>query len=192
MLLAETRKDLLLGLGVGGVGYGKILFRKSVEAGSDLVLLALLASLDSHGKAGLREVDACKLYISLGGAEGVAGLEAGELGDNADITGGDASGILLLSALEGDYLTHSLALACAGVVSGSVGGYFAGDDLEEGHLTDERVGNGLEADSRKSAVFVALDIAFARAACGVGSGADNAVEEQVDTVGGVAGASVYG
>ena len=192
VLFAQTGEHLLAGLLVDDERNRGILFEKSEQARRDLLFVALLANLDCHGQAGGRELDALEGYRVLGRADSVARLYARKLRHNADIAGGDAGCVLLLAALEGDYLAHSLALFGAGVICGSVRGYLAGYDLEEGHLADERVGDGLEAYSRKRAVLVAGKTVLARlVGCG-GSGIYYLVKEHIDSFAGVARAGVYG
>ena len=192
VLLAETGENLLAGLFVNDERNCRILFEEPEQARRDLLFVALLADFDCHGQAGGRELDALEGYRVLCRADRVAGLDARKLCDNADVTRGDAGGVLLLAALEGDYLAHSLALFGAGVISGGVRSYLAGNDLEEGHLADERVGDSLEADSRKRAVFVAGKTVLAcLVGCG-GSGIDYLVKEHIDSFAGVARAGVYG
>ena len=85
--------------------------------------------------------------------------------------------------------------------AGGIGLDGAGNDFDEGHLTDEGVGDGLEADGCERAVrvagqfdFVAVLVSRGLAGLGAGGGAevDEAVQQLVDAFELVGGAGVNG
>lgn len=74
VLLAQSRKYLLVGLVVGGLGNGGILFDNAVESGDYLIFIAPLLGSYAHGKGGSGEIySSCGNNIA-GGAEGIAGF----------------------------------------------------------------------------------------------------------------------
>ena len=98
-------------------------------------------------------------------------------------------------------LAHTLGLAGPCAVAGGIGLDGAGNDFDEGHLTDEGVGDGLEADGCERAVrvagqfdFVAVLVSRGLAGLGAGGGAevDEAVQQLVDAFELVGGAGVNG
>ena len=201
MLFAETRKNHFSCLFVVDECYSRIFAHDTAKAGSNLIFLALLLDNDCHGKRRLREINALEFHDILRGADRVAGCKAGKLCNNADVAGCNSGNIFLLVAADGNQFAHSFAFAGSCVISRNVGGKLTADNLDEGHLTDKRVGNGLEADCRNRAVRVTLDVdfvvvviktLFVRRRKRIGSGINNCVKKKVNTVGIVAGASVYG
>ena len=201
MLFAEAGKNHFAGLFIGGEDDGRIFAHDPAQAGGDFIFFALLLDNDRHGKRRRGELHARKIHDLLRVADRVAGVEGIELGQNADIAGGDDADIFLLVAAHGDQLAHTLAAAGARHIGGHVGGDFAGDDLHEGHFAHERVGNGLEAHCGKRAVRVALDfhivvvVVLADLSAGLqrgGRGINQRVQQQIHAVQRCAGAGVHG
>ena len=154
VLLAQSRKYLLVGLVVGGLGNGGILFDNAVESGDYLIFIAPLLGSYAHGKGGSGEIySSCGNNIA-GGAEGIAGFGAREFRNRADISGRNYSSILSLCALYKEELTDSFGLSRAGVDKLAVGGYLTRNDLEIGPFTDLRIGDGFEYDGDGGSVFI--------------------------------------
>ena len=144
MLGAQAADDLLLGLGIDHEGDGGIFLNQAGQRAADLALVALLGDLDGHAVAA-GGVGGCGQRHHAGGvAQGITGLGGGQLGDNADVAGGNGSSVGLLFAADDEGLAHALRLAGAGVDSVAGGGQLAGQHLDKAHLAHERVGHGLK------------------------------------------------
>ena len=144
MDIALTGDAHLVGLGVVFVGQGTVFFQQLCDTGGDLVFVALCLGLDCALHEGLRELDRRVLDIVSRQRQRVVGVGVGELRDHTDITA--AQGIdfgLLLTGHRVD-VTELFVLTGRRVAQNHRVVQLAVHDLEEGHLTDERVGDGLE------------------------------------------------
>ena len=144
MLGAQTADDLLLRLGVDHEPDGGVLLDQAGQRAADLTLVTLLCDLDSHTVAA-DGVHRCGQRHNAGGVtQGIAGLGGGQLGNCADVTGGDFGRVGLLFAADGQRLAQALRLAGAGVDGVARRGQPAGQHLNKAQFADKRVGHSLK------------------------------------------------
>ena len=157
MLFAQAGDDLLLGLDVILEADAGVLLDQALHGTGDLGLIALALQHNGHREAGSLELGGLEGDDALGIAKGIAGHGIGKLGHGADITGTDGINLILLFAAAAQQLAQTLRLAGSGIYGGHAGGQLAGDDLDEGQLADEGVGNGLKDESGLGGIGIALD-----------------------------------
>ena len=140
--IADTVNEHLLGLGIVFVTQGQILFQHLSDGLRDLGLV-----LGGLGGDTLAHIRRCVLGRSVYGiaaeTEGVAGVGVCELGDHTEITASQLFDLDLLLALHDVDVRHLFGCAGTDVAERHVAAEYTGHDLEEGHLTHERVSDGL-------------------------------------------------
>ena len=154
MLLTETRQHRFLGFGVELVMDGGILFHQTVEAGRDLLFVALLLGEHRHRQRRRFKVHLVEGHDIVRRAQRVAGLGGDQLRHTADIAGGDDRGLFLLLAADVVELADLLGGAGAAVDQRGVGFDLTADNFEVQQLAHKRVSDGLEHDRDGRAVRV--------------------------------------
>ena len=157
VLLTETGNNHFVGLVVLLELECRVFFANSLNRAGSLGFVALLHNFNRSGNKRCGHFYAREHIALVGSGEGVACHKGIKLCHRADITGGDAGCIFLFRASHRHNLAESFALLCSGIVAGSLGRDFTGNDLEEGKLADKGVCDGLEDNRCKRTVFVTLN-----------------------------------
>ena len=188
--IAHAVDQHLLGLGVVLVPQGEVFLQHLGDCLRNLALV--LGGLGHDGAAHIRRgVGHAGVGDVAGGAQGVAGVGVGQLGDHAEIAAGKLVHLGLLLTLHNIHMRHFLTDAGAQVAQGHIAVDCARHDLEEGHLADERVGDGLVheqcgialgGDRHVPAVLVLFKLAGSRTREGSGDGVQHGDDApQVDS-----------
>ncbi len=90
MHFAQAADKHVAGFGILFERHGRIFFLEAVEAGNDLILLALFLGGNRKADAGLRELDGFKQHGGGRVAQRIAGVGGLQLGDRAYIAGRQA------------------------------------------------------------------------------------------------------
>ena len=154
--VASARDDEFLGFGVVAIGEGGVFLVQLDETGRDLILGALDLGVDGHLVHRLVVAHALDLDSLARHAEGIAVLDGGELGEDADVAAADLGGLSVVLALREEHVAELFRVAGADVLDGHGVLDVAGDDLEVGVLA-VLVGHGVEDESHGAAVRVELE-----------------------------------
>ena len=157
--VAGTGDDEFLGLGIVAVGEGGVFLVQLDKAVGDLVFRALDLGIDSHLVHRLVISHALDGDGLTGHAQRVAGLDGGELGENADVAAADLGGLDVVLALREEHVAELFRIAGAGVYDGHGVFHVAGDDLEVGVLA-VLVRQGVENERHGAALRVELERNF--------------------------------
>jgi len=157
MNIAETRDEHLLCFGIVFVFERAILFEEAGDALRNLFFIALCLRLHGHliERLGI-------FYLFIGQSIGVCGesivcICICKLRCHTEVAHADMLYLFLLFALEYINMGEFLLTARCDIVERVVFIQLAVHDLEERHLTDERVGNRLENEDGCFTVFVHRD-----------------------------------
>ena len=157
MLLSETREYLLECSIILPERKRQILLEKPLDSSRNLGLVSLRLRLDADRVAGLREGKLREGYNSCRRADGIVCVYR-HLGGYNNVAGGRALDLYLLLADKIYQLTDLFGGAGGGVEHFLVALKHSAYNLDEGHLSHERVGNRLEHERRKRLVGGAMDI----------------------------------
>ena len=134
----------MAGLAVHTEVDGGVLLHQAGQRRADLALVALLGHLQGHAQGGVGEGCGGQAHHTGRVTQGVAGFGGGQLGNHADVAGGDLGHVGLLLAAHAHQLAHALRLTGAGVDQAAGGRQLAAGHLHIAHLAHEGVGHGLE------------------------------------------------
>ena len=143
-----------MGFVVGAKLQGGVLFGEAHHALGHLVLLALLGGNNGHAQGGVGILHPVQGDLPGGGAQGVAGVGGGQLGDGPNVARANVLDVHLLFAHQHHGFAHALGVSGAHVHQLGVGGNLAGDHLHVRQLADEGVGHGLKDNGGRGAVLV--------------------------------------
>ena len=149
-------------------GDGRVFFLKTGQAGEDLFFVAGLLGVHGHGDGRRRELDGFELDGLAGFAQRVAGAGILQLGQRADVARDQLIHNDLLLAAHDEQVAGLFSFIRVGVIQRGGGGQRAGAHLEQAHLADELVDDGLEHDRGERIGFLAF-AGFHIAALGVGA-----------------------
>ena len=166
MQLAQAGEHALGGFHVLFHADGRVFLHQAAEAGEDLVFLARLFGVHGHGDAGRRELEVFKLHGLVRVAQRVAGGDAAQLGDGADVARAHLLRRVLLAAAQEVDVAGLFGLFRVGVVKRRAGSERAGSDLQKRQLAHERVGQRLEHAGGEG-LIVGADALLSVAALGV-------------------------
>ena len=143
---------------------GGIFLRQALQAGGNLVHIALVLRLQGKRNNRLQGFRTGKHNRFGGIAQGIAGHRAFQLGHCDDITGGSAFDGFLLFPFQAEQLANTLGCILAGIVHIRVALHGSGIDPEQRQLAGEGVTDGLENPRRKRSVVFAGTFLFRIAA----------------------------
>ncbi len=135
----------LVGLSVVNESEGNVFLVQSCKTAGDLVVLTLGLGRNSHGVAGLCQLDSGILNLVLGVANSITGLPL-HLTDGNDVTAASFLNFNVLLAGHGIETAQLIGGRRANIAERKVSGDLAAHNLNEGVLT-ELIGNGLEYET---------------------------------------------
>ena len=147
MQLPHSGDHRLLGFSVVVQLEGHILFGRTLQELVELVLVLLGRCIDGHGVDGLGQLQRQVGQIQVGPAEGVVGGGAVHLGENPEISRGDAVRLIELFPEAGVHLGDLLLLFFPGIHQLGVTAHRSGDHLDVGELSAELLDAGLEHEA---------------------------------------------
>ena len=137
----------------------RVFLHDARERAGHLVHVGFGFGIDRHAIDGRGEVYVAQDELVVARAEGVAGEGGAELGDRADVAGGEIRDGVLLSAADLEHLRHALRRAAPGVLHLRIRRERSAIDAEVGYFADERVGGGLEHQRGDGSGAVAGELA---------------------------------
>src|SRR5579859_5187318 len=146
---AHAGDQSLASVGFGGNAEGWIFLREALQRDAEFVLVGFRFRLDGDRNNGRREIDILEDDLFLLIAERIAGVDALEANDRANIA---CAHIFNFFALVGVHLQHAadaFASALAGIENVAASLQNAGIDADVGDMPDERIGHDFECQRRK-------------------------------------------
>ena len=200
LLVTGAGEHQLLGLAVVDQGEGGIFLVQAVQAGADLVLLALGLGSDGHGVAGSDVGDLLQGDHLPGITQGVAGSDLVHLAQGANVAAGQDLGLGGLLAAHGVHTAQLLGIAGAGIDEGGVGGDLTGQNLHIGILAvlvgdglpHEHGGHAAGGDNKGLLLAVGSGGLVVIALCGVGQHIQDVIHEHEASQAGDGGAAQHG
>ncbi len=155
--------------------------------------------MDGGGVPGFGEVDRFEHDVGIRRAQRVTRHHGRQLGHPTDVPNADHFGGNVILPIREEGLADPFIGPTRAVFDVRVRRHRAGEDAEEGHPTNVRVGHGLEGQCGKGTVFVSRKLTFRPVDSGrllpvrsVREFADNRGEERLDTAGVLRGAAQHG
>ena len=181
-----TGNEKLLRFGIVFIFESKIFFEESGDTLSDLIFITFCLGSDRHLIEGFGICDLLigKRIFHL--RKRIVSIGVVELCGHTDIAHGEHLDFGLLFAANGIDTGKLFVLTRSYVLQNGIAVKLTADNLKEGHLSDERVGNGLKYEEGRGTVltngtfdfFVAVDNDLSLVVYGAGQGINDNVKKQ--------------